>query len=94
MNLLEVKDLKIGYRTSSNKLFPAVDGVSFSLRKGGTLGIVGESGCGKTTLARALLGYRRPGSTIMGGQVAFDGADILRLFKREDAGEGEEAGSG
>jgi peptide/nickel transport system ATP-binding protein len=79
MNLLEVKDLRIGYRTPSKTLFPAVDGVSFSLRKGRTLGIVGESGCGKTTLARALLGYRRPGSTIMGGQVFFDGADILRF---------------
>lgn len=79
MSLLEVKDLRIGYRSPSKTLFPAVDGVSFRLRKGGTLGIVGESGCGKTTLARALLGYRRPGSAIMGGQVVFDGADILRF---------------
>ena len=53
--------------------------VSFGLKKGETLGIVGESGCGKSTLARAILGYCRPGSFIMGGEVLFDGEDILQM---------------
>ena len=83
MTLLELRDLRIGYHTRSGNLFPAVDGVSFRLQKGGTLGIVGESGCGKTTLARALLGYCRPGSTIMDGQVVFQGKDILRFDAAE-----------
>lgn len=60
----------------------AVDGVSFKVNKGETLGIVGESGCGKSTLARALMAYCRPGGSIVGGEVLFDGKDILE-FKDE-----------
>ena len=77
-SLLEVSGLRVGYR-SGKGLVPAVDGVAFRVERGQTLGIVGESGCGKTTLARALLGYFRPGSAPMGGAVLFEGADILRL---------------
>ena len=79
MTLLDVRDLKVGYYTGAHRLMPAVDGVSFRLDKGQTLGVVGESGCGKTTLARALMGYCRPGSEIMGGEVLFEGEDVLKF---------------
>ncbi len=83
--LLEVKNLR--------KLFPvrggwfyrrigdvqAVDDVSFSLRAGQTLGLVGESGCGKTTVGRTILQLYKP----TGGQVLFDGVDITTLSRRD-----------
>jgi peptide/nickel transport system ATP-binding protein len=78
MTLLDVRNLQVAYRNpSSDELVLAVDGVSFKVERGETLGIVGESGCGKSTLARALMAYCRPGGTITGGEVLFDGKDIL-----------------
>lgn len=56
-----------------------VDGVSFRIDAGESLGLVGESGCGKSTIAYALLGYRRPGSRIREGVVRLEGQDLLRL---------------
>ena len=76
--LLEVKDLKKYYKVPQGMLH-AVDGVSFNLEKGKTLGIVGESGCGKTTIGRAILRLVEPSS----GRVIFDGVDILKLNKQE-----------
>ena len=76
--LLEVKDLKKYYKVPKGMLH-AVDGVSFNLEKGKTLGIVGESGCGKTTIGRAILRLVEPTS----GSVIFDGVDILKLNKQE-----------
>ncbi len=60
-----------------------VNGVSFSIRAGEALGLAGESGCGKTTTAYALFGYRRPASRIQRGRVHFEGQDILSLNERE-----------
>jgi peptide/nickel transport system ATP-binding protein len=78
--LLDVRDLRIAYRNpSSGAQAIAVDGVSFKVEKGEALGIVGESGCGKSTLARALMAYCRPGGEIIGGEVLFDGTDVLQL---------------
>ena len=57
----------------------AVDGVSFTIEKGKTLGIVGESGCGKTTIGRAILRLVEPTS----GDVIFDGVNVLKLSKKE-----------
>ena len=80
MTLLDVRELQVAYHNpSSDELTLAVDGVSFTVDRGETLGIVGESGCGKSTLARALMAYCRPGGEIVGGQVLFDGKDILEF---------------
>jgi peptide/nickel transport system ATP-binding protein/oligopeptide transport system ATP-binding protein len=57
----------------------ALDGVSFGIRRGAALGIVGESGCGKTTLCRIMVNLLKPG----GGAVFFDGKDLSRADKRE-----------
>ncbi|HUP37818.1 MAG TPA: ATP-binding cassette domain-containing protein, partial [Candidatus Limnocylindria bacterium] len=57
----------------------AVDGVSFSIRRGETLGLVGESGCGKTTTGRCILQLERPTS----GQVIFEGQDLTTLGPAE-----------
>lgn len=78
--LLDVRNLQVAYgNSSSDDRTMAVDGVSFAVERGGTLGIVGESGCGKSTLARALMAYCRPGGEIVGGEVLFDGTDLLSL---------------
>ncbi len=61
----------------------AVDDVSFDLRRGETIGLVGESGCGKTTTALAMLRLLPPGGRVVGGQVLFDGEDLLTLDARE-----------
>ncbi len=84
--LLEVTDLVKHYPVKRGLLIErevdrvrAVDGVSFILRKGETLGLVGESGCGKTTLCRAALGLIEPSS----GSVRFEGREIAGLSRRE-----------
>lgn len=76
--LLEVKDLKKYFDTPKGKLH-AVDGVSFAIEHGKTLGIVGESGCGKSTTGRTILRLLEPTS----GTILFDGKDIAKLSKRE-----------
>ena len=76
--LLEVKDLKKYFDTPKGML-QAVDGVSFSVDRGKTLGIVGESGCGKSTTGRAILRLTEPTS----GSVIFEGKDISKLSKHE-----------
>ena len=76
--ILEVKDLKKHFKTSRGMLH-AVDGVSFSIEYGKTLGIVGESGCGKTTLGRTILRLVEPTS----GEIALEGRDITKLNWRD-----------
>lgn len=76
--LLEVKELKKHFDTPKGTL-GAVDGISFSLEKGKTLGIVGESGCGKSTTGRTLLRLLEPTS----GTILFEGKDITKLSRRE-----------
>jgi peptide/nickel transport system ATP-binding protein len=76
--ILEVKNLKKYFKTPRGMLH-AVDDLTFSLEKGKTLGIVGESGCGKSTTGRCVLRLIEPTS----GQVIFDGQDILSMNKKE-----------
>ncbi len=76
--LLEVKDLKKYFNTPRGTLH-AVDGVSFKIEKGKTLGIVGESGCGKSTTGRTILRLLEPTS----GEVIFEGRDINKLNARQ-----------
>ena len=80
--LLEVKNLKMHFPVSSGFLsrkptgyVKAVDDVSFTVKRGETLGLVGESGCGKTTTGRCILQLYKPTD----GQVIFDGQDLTRL---------------
>ncbi len=81
-NILEVKDLELHYFTQKG-VVKAVDRLSFNLKKGETLGVVGESGCGKTTMATALLKMPTPPGRIVGGQILLDGDDILPLSESE-----------
>jgi peptide/nickel transport system ATP-binding protein len=76
---IDVRNLKLVYKTGPGTELAAVDDVSFSIAKGETLGIVGESGCGKSSLARAFLAYTRPGARIASGSIAVSGADVFKL---------------
>jgi len=81
-NVLEVENLKLYYKVSEG-LVKAVDDVSFFLRKGETLGLVGESGCGKTTTGTALMHMPTPPGYIAGGKIILDGEDIVPLKENE-----------
>lgn len=80
--LLEVRDLRIGFRLGDS-VVRVVDGVSFQVGAGETLGLVGESGCGKSTVAKAILSILPANAVIAGGEVVFGGRDILRAGWRE-----------
>ena len=82
MALLNVENLCIGYRTGKGML-QAVDGVNFTLEKGRSLGLVGESGCGKTTIGMALMGLLPPNGAITGGRILLDGLEISALPEEE-----------
>jgi peptide/nickel transport system ATP-binding protein len=74
--VLDVRDLSIEYRTSRGAV-RAVDGVSFSVPKGAIVGLVGESGCGKTTVARSITGVLHQSARIAGGELVFKGRDLI-----------------
>jgi peptide/nickel transport system ATP-binding protein/oligopeptide transport system ATP-binding protein len=77
--VLEVRELKTWFDTDRG-LFRAVDGVSFSIGKGQTVGLVGESGCGKSVTSLSIMGLiPMPPGRIAGGEVLFEGRDVLRL---------------
>jgi peptide/nickel transport system ATP-binding protein len=85
-NLVEVEHLKVWFPIKSGLVLDrhvgdvrAVDDISFEIRRGETLGLVGESGCGKSTVGRALLRLYKPTA----GKIVFDGQDITTLSERE-----------
>jgi peptide/nickel transport system ATP-binding protein len=78
MSQLEVEDLEVYYETEDGPA-QAVDGVSFELEQGENLGIVGESGCGKTTLAKAIIGILPDAGYINNGRIGFKGDDLTEL---------------
>jgi len=82
-DLLTVNDLEVQY-TSGKKVVHAVNGVSFCIRRGESLGLVGESGCGKSTIAKAILRILPDhGARISGGEVLFGGENLVKLPERE-----------
>ena len=82
MAVLDVRDLSIQYDTRAG-IRHAVTGASFKLEPGGYLGIVGESGCGKTTIVRALLGILPPNGRIANGSILFRDRDLARVSESE-----------
>jgi ABC-type dipeptide/oligopeptide/nickel transport system ATPase component len=82
--LLHVKDLKtyyFGFR--GTRVVKAVDGVSFSLEAGETFGLVGESGCGKTTTCHSIVRLLSPNARIVGGRIELEGEDLVGKSPRE-----------
>lgn len=78
-NMLEVKNLTKHFKVGSGQIVHAVDGVNFTLQKGKTLGLVGESGCGKSTCARTIIRMYEPTD----GQILLDGQDITNLKQKQ-----------
>jgi len=77
-NLIEVSGLKKYFNLGRNRILKAVDDVSFFIREGETLGLVGESGCGKTTTGRTIVRLYEAN----GGKILYDGEDIQQLNKK------------
>ena len=77
MVMLEINDLKTYFRILKGTVY-AVDGVTFKLDRGETMGLVGESGCGKTTTAFAIMRLLPSNGLIVGGEILFDGALLGR----------------
>jgi peptide/nickel transport system ATP-binding protein len=80
--LLEIKGLRIEGQ-SDDVWMPIVKGIDLTLKRGEVLGLIGESGAGKSTIGLAAMGYARPGCRISGGSITFDGIDLLKLSPAE-----------
>jgi peptide/nickel transport system ATP-binding protein len=82
MAILSIRNLQIDYRTQRG-ITRAVDGATFDVPEGAVVGLVGESGCGKTTVARAITGVMARNARISGGEMVFGGRDLLKLSAGE-----------
>ena len=82
MNILEVKDLNMSYKTIDGNV-DAVKDVSFTVKEGESFGLVGESGCGKTSVAMSLLQLQADNGKITSGEIIFDGQNIVNLSEAE-----------
>ena len=82
-NLLEIKDLRIVYDTQDGRV-EALNGASLSLKEGQTLGLVGETGAGKTTLAKGIMGLiPTPPGKVIDGEIFFKGQDLLKASEKD-----------
>jgi oligopeptide/dipeptide ABC transporter ATP-binding protein len=82
--LLQVSDLQTHYVSfGGERIVKAVDGISFTLEEGETLGIVGESGCGKTTTCQSIVNLLPPAARIVGGSIAFMGEELTKKSQRQ-----------
>jgi peptide/nickel transport system ATP-binding protein len=82
MALLTVKNLSVGYHTRKG-FIKSVQGVSFDLDQSKSLGLVGESGCGKTTIGMAIMGLLPDNASVTNGKILFEDQDLLKMSKRE-----------
>ena len=82
MSILEIKNLSINYVGSYGRI-KAVESTSLNLSKGELLGLVGESGCGKTTLARSITGVNPPAAEVVSGSIIYNGEDILNTKNKK-----------
>ncbi len=81
--LLKVENLKVEYVTGNATTVTAVDNVSFEIKEGQSLGLAGESGCGKSTIAYSLMRLHKPPGMITGGSIIMDDQDILDMSPKE-----------
>ena len=82
-NLLEIRDLAVEYRMDDAVVY-AVNGIRLSLKSGESLGLVGETGAGKTTIAKSILGIlQSPPAKVTSGEILYEGQDLLKLHERE-----------
>ncbi|MDP7262564.1 MAG: ATP-binding cassette domain-containing protein, partial [Dehalococcoidia bacterium] len=82
-SLLQVRDLRTSFRTPEGNI-AAVNGISFDINHGETLGLVGESGCGKSVTALSIMRLvPNPPGVIESGEVLFEGADLLKIPAKE-----------
>ena len=80
--ILEIRGLRLTIRTDEG-MAKVLDHIDFALERGRILSIVGESGCGKSTIIRAIIGILPSGAKVEAGVIRFDGEDLLRLSERE-----------
>ena len=80
--LLELKRLAVSFATDDGTV-RAVDGIDLALARGRTLGLVGESGCGKSVTSLAVMGLLPPENSLVSGEVRFEGRDLLKIGKAE-----------
>ena len=82
--LLEVRGLQTHYFTfGGSRIVKAVENVSFTMGEGETLGLVGESGCGKTTTCLSIVGLLPPAARVVGGEICLNGTDLTKMSARE-----------
>ena len=83
--LLEVRDLRVSFFTPAGQV-RAVNGISYTVERGGVMGIVGESGSGKSVEAYSVLGLLPPTGRVVGGSITFEGRDVLAMSEGERTG--------